>query len=82
MLFQVLSQRHERGSTIITTNLPFGEWTSVFPVHRLCKALLDRLTYRAHIIDTGKDSMRFAETMAIFNKKYKSEEEIKKVIDN
>lgn len=67
LLFQVLSQRHEKSSTIITTNLPFGEWTLVFQDHRLCKALLDRVTYRSHIIDTGERSIRFEETMVKFN---------------
>jgi DNA replication protein DnaC len=64
LLFQVLGERHERRSLVLTTNLPFGEWTSVFPDTRLCKAVLDRLTHRAHIIDTGKDSIRFQETLA------------------
>ena len=52
LVFQVLSERHERASLIITTNLPFGEWTKVFPDPRLAKAVVDRLTHRAHIIDT------------------------------
>ena len=49
----------ERGSLIVTTNLPFGEWTKVFPDPRLAKAVVDRLTHRAHIIDTGTESWRF-----------------------
>jgi len=59
LVFQVLSERHERGSLIITTNLPFGEWTKVFPDARMAKAVVDRLTHRAHIIDTGNQSWRF-----------------------
>lgn len=53
----------ERATVIITTNLPFSEWTKVFPNARLCKALLDRVTDRAHIIDTGTDSYRFKRTV-------------------
>ena len=59
LVFQVLSERHERGALIVTTNLPFGEWTKVFPDPRLAKAVVDRLTHRAHIIDTGTESWRF-----------------------
>jgi DNA replication protein DnaC len=59
LVFQVLSERHERGSLIVTTNLPFGEWTKVFNDARLAKAVVDRLTHRAHIIDTGTESWRF-----------------------
>ena len=44
-------------------NLPFSEWTTVFPNPRLCKALLDRITDRAHIIETGTESFRFRRTM-------------------
>jgi DNA replication protein DnaC len=62
-LFQVISERAERAAIIVTTNLPFSEWTTVFPNPRLCKALLDRITDRAHIIDTGKESFRFRRTM-------------------
>ena len=62
-LFQVISERAERAALIITTNLPFSEWTSVFPNPRLCKALLDRITDRAHIIETGSESFRFKRTM-------------------
>jgi DNA replication protein DnaC len=43
----------------VTTNLPFGEWTKVFPDPRLAKAVVDRLTHKAHIIDTGSESWRF-----------------------
>jgi len=62
-LFQVIADRAERAALIVTTNLPFSEWTSVFPNPRLCKALLDRITDRAHIIETGTESFRFRRTM-------------------
>jgi DNA replication protein DnaC len=58
-LFQVIAERAEKATVIITTNLPFSEWTQVVPNARLCKALLDRITDRAHIIETGADSFRF-----------------------
>jgi DNA replication protein DnaC len=64
LLFQVISERAERATLIITTNLPFSEWTQVFPSARLCKALLDRITDRAHIIETGMESYRFKRTVA------------------
>lgn len=64
LLFQVISERAERATLIITTNLPFSEWTQVFPSTRLCKALLDRITDRAHIIETGAESYRFKRTVA------------------
>ena len=59
LVFQVISERNERGSLILTTNLPFSDWTKVFPDPRLAKAVIDRITHRAHIIDTGTDSWRF-----------------------
>lgn len=68
-LFQVISERAERAAIIVTTNLPFSEWTSVFPNPRLCKALLDRITDRAHIIETGTESFRFRRTMERRKKK-------------
>ena len=63
LLFQVISERAEKASVMITTNLPFSEWTKVFTNARLCKAMLDRLTDRAHIIETGSESFRFRRTM-------------------
>jgi DNA replication protein DnaC len=63
LLFQVLSERHERRALVLTTNLPFSEWTTIFPDPRLCRAVLDRLTHRAHIIETGTQSMRLQEAM-------------------
>jgi DNA replication protein DnaC len=63
LLFQVIADRAERAAVIITTNLPFSEWTQVFTNARLCKALLDRLTDRAHIIETGTESYRFRRTL-------------------
>ena len=59
LVFQVVSERNERASLIVTTNLPFGEWTKVFTDARLAKAVVDRLTHRAHIIETGNESWRF-----------------------
>ena len=46
-------------------NLPFSEWTTMFPNARLCKAMLDRLTDQAHIVETGNESYRFRRTLAI-----------------
>lgn len=59
LLFQVLDERTESSSILLTTNLPFGEWTKVFPEPRLCKAVVDRLTFNAHILETGTESWRF-----------------------
>ncbi len=64
LLFQVIAGRAERAAVIVTTNLPFSEWTTKFPNARLCKAMLDRLTDQAHIIETGDDSYRFRRTLA------------------
>lgn len=63
LLFQVIADRSEKSALIITTNLPFSEWTQVVPNPRLCKALLDRITDRAHIIETGNQSYRFRRTL-------------------
>jgi DNA replication protein DnaC len=62
-LFQVIAERAEKAAVILTTNLPFSEWIQVIPNARLCKALLDRITDRAHIIDTGSESFRFRRTL-------------------
>ena len=63
LVFQVIADRAEKTAVIVTTNLPFSEWPQVFPNARLCKAMLDRLTDRAHIIETGTESFRFRRTM-------------------
>ena len=58
LLFEVFSQRYERGSTLVTTNLPFDEWTGAFGSERLTGALLDRLTHHVHILEMNGDSYR------------------------
>lgn len=58
LLFEVFSERYERGSTIVTSNLPFDEWTSVFGSERLTGALLDRLTHHVHILEMNGESFR------------------------
>lgn len=60
LLFEVLSRRYERGSTLVTSNLPFDEWTSVFGSERLTGALLDRLTHHVHILEMNGESYRLA----------------------
>ena len=61
-LFEVFSQRYERGSVLVTTNLPFDEWTEVFGSERLTGALLDRLTHRVHILEMNGESYRLKQS--------------------
>ena len=58
LLFEVFSQRYERGSILVTTNLPFDEWIQVFGSERLTGALLERLTHHVHILEMNGDSYR------------------------
>ena len=58
LLFEVFSQRYEQGSIMVTTNLPFDEWTEVFGLERLTGALLDRLTHHVHILEMNGASYR------------------------
>lgn len=62
MLFEVFSQRYERGSTLVTSNLPFAEWTEVLGSERLTGALLDRLTHHVHILEMNGDSYRLKDS--------------------
>ena len=62
LLFEVFSQRYERGSTIVTSNLPFDEWTTVFGSERLTGALLDRLTHHVHILEMNGESYRLRQS--------------------
>jgi DNA replication protein DnaC len=63
LLFQVLAERHERGSVLITTNLGFADWTQVFGDPILTAALLDRLTHKAHIVNCPWDSFRLKQSL-------------------
>ena len=62
LLFEVFSQCYERGSVIVTTNLPFNEWTEVFGSERLTGALLDRLTHHVHILEMNGESYRLRQS--------------------
>lgn len=63
LLFQVLAERHERKSVIVTTNLGFGDWTRTFGDPTLTAALLDRITHKAHIINCNWESYRLKDTL-------------------
>jgi len=63
LLFQVLAQRHEKASVIITSNLGFADWTQIFGEATLTAALLDRLTHKAHIITCAWESFRLRESL-------------------
>lgn len=63
LLFQIFADRYERGSLLITSNLPFSEWGQIFQGERMTAALLDRLTHRCHIFEMNGESYRFRESM-------------------
>jgi DNA replication protein DnaC len=62
LLFEIFSQRYERGSTLVTSNLPFDEWTEILGSERLTGALLDRLTHHVHILEMNGESYRLAQS--------------------
>jgi DNA replication protein DnaC len=64
LLFEVFSQRYEHGSPMVTSNLPFEEWTSVLGSERLTGARLDRLTHHVHILAMNSESYRLAQSTA------------------
>jgi DNA replication protein DnaC len=69
LLFQILTEREERASVAVASNLPFSEWGQIIPDPRLVAAVVDRLTFRAQIIETGTDSYRLRTTRATRPKK-------------
>ena len=64
LLFKVISERSERASTIVTTNLPFSRWTELFESSTIVSALVDRLTFRSHVLDMSGPSYRLLSTQA------------------
>ena len=62
LLFELISQRYERGATLITSNLPFDEWTETLGSERLTGALLDRITHHVNILEMNGDSYRLAQS--------------------
>src|SRR5712692_9637884 len=80
LLFEVFSQRYERGSTVVTSNLPFEDWTSVLGSERLTGALLDRLTHHVHILEMNGDSYRLKQSKGR-KRRTTGEPAIKTVVD-